>query len=202
MRRAKPLQIRDAALPLRVTLMVNDGAPSDVEVVARVLGGDGEAFGILIRRYEPGLLRFATRMLGNPDAAADAVAESLVRAYRHLAQCRDPARLRSWLYRITGNRCRSHLARRRTNDISLSEAPPLADASDSWAVLERGEQVALVERALNALPAEKREAFVLKHVEGMSYEEMAAVTGARIPTLKMRVHRAREALLAALEELV
>ena len=50
--------------------------------------------------------------------------------------------------------------------------------------------------------AEKREAFVLKHVEGMSYEEMAAATGARIPTLKMRVHRAREALLAALEEVV
>src|SRR5881409_2719715 len=86
--------------------MVNDGppAPTDVEVVARVLGGDGEAFGILIRRYEPALLRFATRMLGNPDAAADAVAESLVRAYRHLAQCRDPGRLRSWLYRITGDR--------------------------------------------------------------------------------------------------
>ena len=173
-----------------------------IDHLARVLGGDGEAFGILIRRYEPGLLRFATRMLGNPDAAADAVAESLVRAYRHLAQCRDPARLKSWLYRITGNRCRSHLARRRTNDISLNDAPPLADGSDTWAVLERGEQVALVERALNALPAEKREAFVLKHVEGMSYEEMAAVTGARIPTLKMRVHRAREALLAALEELV
>jgi RNA polymerase sigma-70 factor, ECF subfamily len=202
MRRVKPSQIRDAAPPLRVTLMVNDGAPSDVDVVARVLGGDGEAFGILIRRYEPGLLRFATRMLGNPDAAADAVAESLVRAYRHLAQCRDPGRLRSWLYRITGNRCRSHLARRRTNDISLSEAPPLADGSDAWAALERGEQVALVERALAALSPEKREAFVLKHVEGMSYEEMAAVTGARIPTLKMRVHRAREALLAALEELV
>jgi RNA polymerase sigma-70 factor (ECF subfamily) len=183
--------------------MVNDGAP-DVEVVARILGGDGEAFGILIRRYEPGLLRFATRILGNPDAAADAVAESLVRAYRHLAQCRDPARLKSWLYRITGNRCRSHLARRHTNDISLSEAPApsLADNTDAWAAVERSEQVELVERALAALPAEKREAFVLKHVEGMSYEEMAAVTGARIPTLKMRVHRAREALLAALEEVV
>ena len=180
---------------------MNDG-PADVEVVARILGGDGEAFGILIRRYEPGLLRFATRMLGNADAAADAVAESLVRAFRHLAQCREPAHLRSWLYRITGNRCRSHLARRRVNDISLEDAPPLADASDTWAVLERGEQVALVERALGALPAEKREAFLLKHVEGMSYEEMAAATGARIPTLKMRVHRAREALLAALEALV
>jgi len=82
---------------------VNDGL-TDVEAVALVVGGDGEAFGILIRRYEPGLLRFAMRMLGNPDAAADAVAESLVRAYRHLAQCREPARLKSWLYRITGNR--------------------------------------------------------------------------------------------------
>src|SRR5712664_1134435 len=111
---AKPLEYRDQALNRGVTVMVNDGAPADADVVAQVLGGDGEAFVILIRRYEPGLLRFATRMLGNPDAAADAVAESLVRAYRHLAQCRDPARLRSWLYRITGNRCRSHLARRHT----------------------------------------------------------------------------------------
>jgi RNA polymerase sigma-70 factor (ECF subfamily) len=177
-------------------------APSDVLVVARVLGGDGEAFGILIRRYEPGLLRFATRMLGSADAAADAVAESLVRAYRHLAQCRDPEHLKSWLYRITGNRCRSHLGRRHAGDVPLDDAPPVADPADTWAVIERSEQVALVERALAALPPEKREAFVLKHVEGLSYEEMAAATGARIPTLKMRVHRAREALLAALKELV
>lgn len=188
-----------------VTQQVNESL-TDAETVARVLGGDGEAFGILIRRYEPGLLRFATRMLGNPDAAADAVAESLVRAYRHLGQCRDPGRLKSWLYRITGNRCRSHLARRHMNDVPLSEvpagAPALADAADSWATLERGEQVALVARALAQLPTDKREAFVLKHVEGLSYEEMAAVTGARIPTLKMRVHRAREALLAALEAFV
>ena len=182
-------------------LVVSD-ASSDTQVVARILGGDGEAFGIIIRRYEPGLLRYAARMLGSSDAAADAVAESLVRAYRHLAQCRDPEHLKSWLYRITGNRCRSHIGRRHTGDVSLDDAPPVADPSDTWAALERGEQLTLVERALAALQPEKREAFVLKHVEGMSYEEMAAVTGARIPTLKMRVHRAREALLAALKELV
>jgi len=182
-------------------LVVSDTS-SDAVVVARILDGDGEAFGIIIRRYEPGLLRFATRMLGSPDAAADAVAESLVRAYRHLAQCRDPEHLKSWLYRITGNRCRSHIGRRHMGDVALDDAPPVADPADTWAALERGEQVALVERALAALQPEKREAFVLKHVEGMSYEEMAAVTGARIPTLKMRVHRAREALLAALKELV
>lgn len=197
------MEYSDEAPPGGVTHKVNDSL-TDGEVVARVLRGDGEAFGILIRRYEPGLLRFAMRMLGNPDAAADAVAESLVRAYRHLAQCRDLARIKSWLYRITGNRCRSHLARRHMSDIPLSDVPALAlaDASDSWVLLERSEQVALVERALAALPAEQREAFVLKHVEGMSYEEMAAATGARIPTLKMRVHRAREALLVALEALV
>lgn len=197
------MPIGDQDPPPGVGLIVNDGSP-DVEVVARILGGDGEAFGILIRRYEPGLLRFATRMLGNADAAADAVAESLVRAYRHLGQCRDPGHLRSWLYRITGNRCRSHLARRHMSDVPLSDvpAPALADHSDSWIALERSEQVALVERALAKLPAEKREAFVLKHVEGLSYEEMAEVTGARIPTLKMRVHRAREALVVALGALV
>src|SRR5213078_4263583 len=142
------------------------GAPPDAEVVALVLAGDTEAFGIVIRRYEAGLLRFATRMLGSRDAAADAVAESLVRAYRHLASCREPTRLRTWLYRIVTNRCKSHLVRRSVADLS----------------------------------PDKREAFVLKHVEGLSYEEMAAVTGERIPTLKMRVHRAREALLKVLED--
>jgi RNA polymerase sigma-70 factor (ECF subfamily) len=180
---------------------MNSGSdPSDPEVVARVLGGDQEAFGILIQRYEPGLLRYAARMLGSRDVAADAVAEGLVRAYRHLASCRDPSRLRTWLYRIVANRCKSYLARRDTGDISLDEAPPLADPEDNVAAVERAEQMALVQRALAALPAEKREAFILKHVEGMSYEEMAVVTGERIPALKMRVHRAREALLQALEE--
>jgi len=174
--------------------------PSDAEVVARVLGGDREAFGLIVRRYESGLLRFATRVLGSRDAAADAVAESLVRAYRHLASCRDPTRLRTWLYRIVANRCKSHLARRATGDVSLDDVPPIADPADNEAALERVEQLAVVEQALATLSPEKREAFVLKHVEGMSYQEMAAVTGERIPTLKMRVHRAREALLKALEE--
>ena len=174
--------------------------PSDPEVVARVLGGDHEAFGVVIRRYETGLLRFATRMLGSRDVAADAVAESLVRAYRHLASCRDPSRLRTWLYRIVANRCKSYLARRPVGDVPLEEAPLVADSTDLEAALERTEQLALVARALARLSSEKREAFVLKHVEGLSYEEMAAVTGERIPTLKMRVHRAREALLQILED--
>lgn len=180
--------------------MNGTGEPSDADVVARVLSGDQEAFGLVIRRYEPGLMRYAARMLGSWDAAADAVAEGLVRAYRHLASCRDPSRLRTWLYRIVSNRCKSHLARRPTGDISIDDAPPMADPADTEVALERAEQMEQVERALETLTPEKREAFLLKHVDGLSYEEMAAVTGERVPTLKMRVHRAREALLEALEE--
>src|SRR5205807_8702796 len=133
------------------------GGPPDVEVVARVLGGDGEAFGIIMRRYEPGLLRFATRMLGQHDAAADAVAEGLVRAYRHLASCRDPARLRTWLYRIVANRCKSYLARRAVAEVRLEEAPPVADVTDNEAALERAEQLALVARAHALLSPDNRE---------------------------------------------
>ena len=180
--------------------MTAGGEPTDADVIAQVLAGDVEAFGVLITRYEGGLLRFATRMLGSRDAAADAVAEGLVRAYRHLASCRDPARFRTWIYRIVANRCKSHLARRPIGDVSLDDVPPVAAPESADEGVERSDQLERLERALALLGAEKREAFVLKHLDGMSYEEMSAVTGERIPTLKMRVHRAREALLAALKE--
>src|SRR5437764_12249198 len=124
------------------------GTPPDAEVVALVLAGDTEAFGVVMRRDEAGLRRVATRMLGSRDAAADAVAESFVRAYRHLASCREPARLRTWLYRIVTNRCKSHLVRRSAADVSLDDAPPVADPSDTEVELERAEQLALVQRAL------------------------------------------------------
>lgn len=172
---------------------------SDGEVVARVLGGQGEAFGLLIRRYEPGLLRFARRLLGSPDDAEDAVAESFVRAYRHLSGCRDRSNLRAWLYGIVANRCKTYLARSRTAHVPLDGAPSVAAPGHGVAVLEHREEFALVERALARIPSEQREAFLLKHVEGMSYTEMAAVTARCIGALKMRVYRAREALLKALD---
>src|SRR5258708_9787629 len=145
------------------------GAPPDAAAVALVLAGATEACGFVIRRYEGGLLRFAARMLGSRDAAADAVAESFVRAYRHLASCRDPARLRTWLYRIVANRCKSHLARRPIGDVSLDEAPPIVDPRDNETAVERTEQLALVQRAPMTLSPEKREASLLEHLRGESY---------------------------------
>src|SRR6266699_3881994 len=116
------------------------GAPPDAEVVALVLAGDTEAFGIVIRRYEAGLLRFATRMLGSRDAAADAVAESFVRAYRDLASCREPTRLRTWLYRIVTNRCKSYLVRLSDADVPLDDLPPVAAPCASELTVELADQ--------------------------------------------------------------
>src|SRR5260370_125993 len=151
------------------------GAPPDAEVVALVLAGDAEAFGIVIRRYEAGLLRFATRMLGSRDAAADAVAESFVRAYRHLASCREPARLRTWLYRIVTNRCKSHLVRRSVADVPLDEAAAvpadrgpagrqLAAAADLLAAPPPGPAASLESRVMAAIrrPAPSRARRVMR----------------------------------------
>src|SRR5258708_7987629 len=146
------------------------GAPPDAAAVALVLAGATEACGFVIRRYEGGLLRFAARMLGSRDAAADAVAESFVRAYRHLASCREPARLRTWLYRIVANRCKSHLSRRLRGEVSFDEAPPVADPADNEAGLERAEPRRLVQRAPLQLSPAKRAPVVLKPLEGVSHE--------------------------------
>src|SRR5260370_5344772 len=133
------------------------GLPPDAEVVARVLGGDTEAFSLIVRRYEASLLRFAARMLGSSGDAEDAVAESFVRAYRHLASCREPARLRTWLYRIVANRCTSHLVRRPVADVPLDDAPPVADPAATAADLERAEHLLLLEPAPAGLSPDKRE---------------------------------------------
>lgn len=178
---------------------MTSAGPDDASVVARVLGGEVDAFGELVRRYEPELLRCASRLLGSSDAAADAVAEGFVRAYRHLASCRDPRHVRAWLYRIVLNRCKTRLGRA-APEVPLEDAPQLVARDDPAAEVERSEDMARVQRALATLSDLLREAFVLLHVEGLSYEEMAAATGTGVPTLRVRVQRAREALIEALEE--
>ena len=87
-------------------------APSDAECVGAVLAGDAEAFATLVERYQHEYMRFAVRMLGSREDADDALQAAFVRAYRALAQCRDPGRFGAWLYRIVANECRTRAARR------------------------------------------------------------------------------------------
>ena len=173
---------------------------TDAELVARVLAGEQELYARLVERYQAALYRHALGMVREPDAAADLVQDSLVRAYTRLAGCHDPARYAAWVFRILRNRCLDHLKDRRRQTVSLEEGTAFApDRDDPGERLEQAETRRAVAAALAALPAAQREAFLLKHVEGRSYEEMAELLDASVSALKMRVMRAREALQALLD---
>lgn len=180
----------------------NVGEPQDRAIVERVLNGDRDSYRLLVRRYQDLLYRHALRMTAESDVAADLVQASFVKAFTSIANCRDRDRFGAWLYRILANACKDHLKSRRRKDVRLDDATiHAAAASNPQKDLERAETRAQLEGALARLPETLREAFILKHVEGMSYEEIAAVMDTSVPALKMRVHRARESLKELLSEL-
>lgn len=171
-------------------------ASSDRDLVVRIRAGDLDAFGTLLARYREPFLRYARHMVGCPEDAEEAAQDAFLRIYRNIGQC-DPDRFAGWGYRILVNRCRSALRRRRwwrLGAVGLEPATGLA-ASGHESAQDTAEEI---NRGLARLPAEQREAFLLKHVDGMSYGEMADITGASIPALKMRVSRACDRLRAQL----
>lgn len=175
------------------------GFPGDGELVAAVLAGEREAYTGLVRRHQAALYRHALGMVRDGDAAADLVQDAFVKAYTSLAQCQDPERFRHWAFRILRNRCLDYLKNRRRTDLSLEDgAAHVAAPGDPDAELERGDIRRSLEAALESLPEAQREAFLLKHVQELSYEEISDLLGASESALKMRVKRAREALQALL----
>lgn len=177
--------------------------PTDAQVIAQVLAGRTDRFALLVVRYQEPLFRHALGMTGDSDAAADLVQDALVKAYTHLGTCQDPERFGAWVFRIVRNRCMDHLKNRRQHTVPLEDdTMVLPDTTGPSAELERSEVGRAVEEALATLPASQREAFLLKHVEDLSYEEMAERLDTGISALKMRVMRAREALQARLRDVL
>ena len=172
----------------------------DAAVVARVLGGDVEAYAILVRRYRDRYARYALHMLGNQEDAEEALQDAFTRAYRSLARCEDPERFGAWLFRILVNRCRTAGARRgrRARTFVRDEVALLEAAEDHPE--DRSAWREEIDRALTRLRAEQREAFLLKYVEDMGYEEMSQLTGVGVSALKMRVMRACDRLRELLTE--
>jgi RNA polymerase sigma-70 factor (ECF subfamily) len=167
-----------------------------------VLAGDSRAYAGLVERYRDRLGRYAVRMLGNRADAEEALQDSFVRAYRSLARCTDPEGFGAWLFGILVNRCRTYAAQRaRREHLVMTDDSAIANASVDHTERQHAWRDAIT-WALERLTPEQREAFLLKYVEDLSYEEMEAVTGTRIPALKMRVLRAREELRRLLAETV
>lgn len=177
---------------------------SDAEVVERVRNGDREVYRVLVQRYQDTLYRYALSMTRQGDVASDLVQSAFVKAYSQIGRLRDPSNFGGWVYRMAVNGCKDWLKNKRRKDVRLDDGPPLAvpQTATPEADLERAELRRALEDALGRLGEEQREAFVLKHVEGRSYEEIAELLEVSVPALKMRVHRAREALRGALEEVL
>lgn len=172
----------------------------DADLVARVLGGEREAFTGLVQRYQSPMYRYARAMGMDPDPAADEVQETFVKAYTDLASCRNPHRFEPWLFRILRNRCLDYLKNIRRHAVPVDEVP-LADPDPvPDAMVERLEAGERLQRALSTMNADLRDAFLMKHHDDRTYDEMAEIAGASVSAMKMRVHRAREALVRALED--
>lgn len=173
----------------------------DAAVIARVLDGQTDQFGQLVGRYQVALYRYAVSMVGDHDVAADMVQDSFIRAYTNLRTCRDRANFRIWLFRTLRNRCFDYLKDPRRRNVPLDDAVPVVDLAEGPADrVERARLRADLRRALDSLPEAQREAFLMHYVEGLPYETMADTLEASVSALKMRVMRAREALVAALQK--
>lgn len=175
-----------------------DQAKHDQEIIQRVLRGSRDAFEILVVRYSDPLYRHALAMTGSPDVAEDILQASFIKAYQHLGEVR--GRFDAWVFRIVANACKDWLKNIRRTHVSYEEDDQPSGFATPEEELDRDELRSDLEQALDSLPLSLREAFIMKHVEGRSYEEMAELLSTTVGALKMRVHRARESLQHLLEE--
>lgn len=181
----------------------------DADLVARLQSGDDAAFELVVRTYGGRLLAVARRLLGNDADAHDAVQDSFVRAFKAIQGFEARAQLYTWLHRIVVNTALMKLRERRRHPTdSIEDLLPnfIADghqtvASRDWsdAQLERKETAAVVREAITRLPDQYREVLVLRDIEDRDTAETAELLGTTPNAVKVRLHRARQALRTLLD---
>ncbi len=179
-------------------------ANEELRLVEAGQRGDVEAFNQLVRLYEGRVYNLCYRMLSDADAAADATQDTFIAAYRNLNRFRGGL-FRAWLLRIATNTCYDTLrARQRRPAVSLDagyedeDAGPRLDLPDPAEspdeVVLRRELAQALERGIAQLPEDQRIVVILSDVQGLAYEEIAAVTNTNLGTVKSRLSRARARL--------
>ncbi len=162
---------------------------------------------MLVSRHARSILSVTSRMLGPAADAEDVAQDTFVAAFKSLASFQFDAKFSTWLYRIAVNKCTDALRARRPT-VSLDEAGD--DGQTAWETVDEEtpqwelEQVELaweLDKGIQALPHLYRESFVLKHIEGLGYDEMSEILGVNRDTLKMRVYKARTILCQSLGHL-
>lgn len=184
----------------------------DLELVRRVQRGEHAAFDLLVHKYQHRIAHLISRYIRDPSEVEDVAQEAFIKAYRGLASFRGESAFYTWLYRIAINTAKNYLvsAGRRVPDqgVDATEAEQydsgtlLQDTDTPERTLLTKEIEATVYRAIEGLPAELREAITLREMEGLSYEEIAAVMDCPIGTVRSRIFRAREAIDGRLRPLL
>lgn len=179
-------------------------------IVRKVLQGDVNAFEKLVTEYERAVYAIAQRMTGNAEDAADMTQETFIKAYNSLSSFRGDSKFSVWLYRIANNVCLDFLrSRSRKPTVSLSTEDDdgeetqldIADESQSpELLLESALTRDAVRRGLDSLPPDYKQILLLREIQGLSYEEIAAALGIESGTVKSRIFRARKRLCTFLIE--
>ncbi|HEU4338854.1 MAG TPA: sigma-70 family RNA polymerase sigma factor [Planctomycetota bacterium] len=169
-------------------------------IIGRCLKGDVEAYGRLVDRYSARILNVALMMVGDRHEAEDIAQDAFIRAFRGLAGFRGRARFSSWLHQIALNLCRDHLKKRARGGGPVPMAEETlegsrdGDGEASPDPMISAELSETMREEISRLPYLYREAFVLRHLQGMEYFEVAAITKVSADTVRVRAYRARELL--------
>jgi RNA polymerase sigma-70 factor (ECF subfamily) len=181
--------------------IMREGQDPDHDVVDRVLAGDREAFGSLVRRHQRMVFNFMYRMVGERATAEDLTQDIFLKAYEALPGFRKGAAFSTWLFRIAHNHCLNAL-RGKGREISVSALTkdsanpnPIATVRDATVSpdqrLERRELQAVIQEKLAELTPEHRAVLVLRDIQGHSYDEIASALDLEGGTVRSRLHRAR-----------
>ncbi len=193
-------------------------APTDGVLVERAAGGDPRAFEALVLKYQDRVYNLALRLTRRPEEAEDVTQDAFIKAHGALAGFGGRSAFYTWLFRITFNAAQSRL--RSLGRLRAHETPspigdsdpdgdgrsgvgePVSDDPGPASAVEREDSAARVREAVDALEPENRAVVVLREIEGLSYDEIAEVTGSTRGAVKSRLHRARAELAVALKDLV
>jgi RNA polymerase sigma-70 factor, ECF subfamily len=186
----------------------------DGHVVTRHLTGDPQAFGTLVDRYQTRLLNFINRTIGDRERAEDLVQEVFIRVFRHLHRFDQTKKFSTWIYTIASNLAKNELRNRSRNPLVLFQT-----IRKNWEADHRPLQFEdttarpddlyrkrflkdAVEQCVSQLPEHHRDVFVLRELEGKSYQEIAEITGCNLGTVKSRLNRARNSFAQLIEPLL
>jgi RNA polymerase sigma-70 factor (ECF subfamily) len=168
--------------------------PDESSLIRSALEGNERAYARLMGRYKVRVYNLALRMVHNEEDAADLTQETFIKAFRALASFKSDYAFKSWIYKIASNTCLDFLRKRRLETVSADDVVLIEPSADPAKDLARSRTRERIEQAIQALPDNLRAAVVLRHQEGLSYDEISRVLDVPMGTVKTWIRRGREML--------